>query len=257
MTEDPRYTLCLYTTTQGHWKRRDRYQATVESFQSQVLPHHEPHYVASIKQSPGDEGLALDMNYWLIEHGFTTSLAQGSFSHGHESHQIEYLWDMARLSPLVHTEYVFHAEDDWLLKAHDNQFISLYIDMAIKLLRDHPEIMQVRIPRFSDEPARINGLLAKHGINTRAERMDEYFWRSGDWSNNPYVARTRDIRAALTFVKNSNLPKHSEHGMSVAMKMIGWCELPFAFFDPSIIRCGHIGTPVGQEDDLSKPLFSQ
>ena len=59
--------------------------------------------------------------------------------------------------------------------------------------------------------------------------------RSGDWSNNPYVARTRDIRAALTFVKNSNLPKHSEHGLGRAMAALGWCDLPFAFFDPSII----------------------
>ena len=256
MTEDPRYTFCLYTTTQGHWKIRDRYRATVESFQSQVLPHADPYYVASIKQSPGDAEFCNGMADWLSDRGFTVSAQEGEFSHGHESHQIQYLLDLERLNSFVHTEFLFSCEDDWLFKTQDNQSISLYIDMAIKLLRDRPEIMQVRIPRFSDEPARINGLLAKHGINTRAERMDDHFWRSGDWSNNPYVARTRDIRAALTFVKNSNLPKHSEHGLGRAMAALGWCELPFAFFDPSIIRCGHIGTPVGEEDDLSKPLFA-
>ena len=257
MTEDPRYTFCLYTTTQGHWKRRDRYQVTVKSFQTQTQWGPQPSYVASLKQSPGDESIAADMGKWLFDRKFTTSVAEGSFSHGHESHQVEYLRDMERLNPFVTTEHLFHSEDDWVIGGFKGPFLNLYIDMAIKLLRDRPEIMQVRIPRFSDEPARINGLRAKHGIDTRAERMDDHFWRSGDWSNNPYVARTRDVRAALTFVKNSNLPKHSEHGMSVAMKMIGWCELPFAFFDPSIIRCDHIGTPVGQEDDLSKPLFSQ
>ena len=257
MTEDPCYTFCLYATTQGHWKVRDRYRATVESFQSQIQPRSDPCYVASIKQSPGDAEFCNGMADWLSDRGFTISAQEGEFSHGHESHQLEYLRDMLRINHFVHTEYVLHMEDDWVLKPHNDQSLSLYIDMAIKLLRDNPDIMQVRVPRFSDEPTRINGLRAKHGINTRAECMDNYFWRSGDWSNNPYVARTRDIRAALTFVKNSNLPKHSEHGMSVAMKMIGWCELPFAFFDPSIIRCGHIGTPVGQEDDLSKPLFSQ
>ena len=254
MTEDPRYTFCLYATTQGHWKIRDRYRATVESFQSQVLPHHGPCYLASIKESPGDDcGV---MAGWLLDRGFTVSAQQGSFTHGHESHQLEYLRDVERLNPLIKTEFLYHSEDDWIARPHDGQSLSLYIDMAIKLLRDRPEIMQVRIPRFSDEPTRINRLLAKHGINTRAERMDDYFWRSGDWSNNPYVSRTRDIRAALTFVKNSNLPKHSEHGLGRAMAALGWCELPFAFFDPSIIRCGHIGTPVGEEDDLSKPLLA-
>ena len=256
MTEDPRYTFCLYTTTQGHWKIRYRYRATVESFQSQLLPQTDPHYVASIKQSPGDEQFASDMIQWLFDRKFTTSAKQGSFSHGHESHQVQYLQDMERLNSFATTEYVLHMEDDWLIGGFKGTFLNLYIDMAIKLLRDRPDIMQVRIPRFSDEPARINGLLAKHGINTRAERMDGHFWRSGDWSNNPYVARTRDIRAALTFVKNSNLPKHSEHGLGRAMAMLGWSELPFAFFDPSIIRCGHIGTPIGEEDDLSKPLLA-
>lgn len=256
MTEQPIYTFCLYTTTQGHWKIRDRYRATVESFQSQVLSHADPYYIASIKESPGDRETTLNMIEWLTEKGFNVDAAVGEFSHGHESHQIEYLKDMERLNPAITTEYVLHMEDDWLFKTYTNQSISFYIDMAIKLLRDRPEIMQVRIPRFSDEPARINRLLAKHGINTRAERMDDCFWTSGDWSNNPYVARTRDIRAALTFVKNSNLPKHSEHGLGRAMAALGWCELPFAFFDPSIIRCGHIGTPIGQEDDLSKPLFA-
>lgn len=256
MIEDPRYTFCLYTTTQGHWKRRDRYQKTVNNFQHQVQSHADPYYVASIKQSPGDTEFCNEMTDWLSDRGFTVSAQEGAFSHGHESHQLEYLRDVERLNSLIKTEFLYHSEDDWLARPHDDQSISLYIDMAIKLLRDRSEIMQVRIPRFTNEPDRINGLLAKHGINTRAERMDDYFWRSGDWSNNPYVARTRDVRAALTFVKNSNLPKHSEHGLGRAMAALGWCELPFAFFDPSVIRCGHIGTPVGEEDDLSKPLFA-
>lgn len=256
MTTDPNYTFCLYTTTQGHWKIRDRYRATVESFQSQVSPFSKPDYLASIKLTLADLKIGEDMSLWLFQKGFTVSTQEGEFSHGHESHQIQYLLDMERMNSIISTEYVLHMEDDWLLRTHDEKVISLYIDMAIRVLRDNPDIMQVRIPRFSDEPNRINGLRAKHGINTRAERMDEYFYRSGDWSNNPYVARTRDIRAALTFVKNSNLPKHSEHGLGRAMAAIGWCELPFAFFDPSIIRCGHIGTPIGQEDDLSKPLFA-
>ena len=256
MNEHPNYTFCLYTTTQGHWKIKDRYRATVESFQSQVDPRSAPRYISSIKVSPGDFRACEGMVQWLYERGFTSSVKEGEFSHGHESHQVQYLLDLERLNSFVHTEFLFSCEDDWLFKTSNGESLSLYIDMAIKLLRKNPDIMQVRIPRFSDEPNRINGLHAKHGINTHAERMDDHFWRSGDWSNNPYVARTRDIRAALTFVKNSNLPKHSEHGLGRAMAALGWCELPFAFFDPSIIRCGHIGTPVGQEDDLSKPLFA-
>ncbi len=251
-------TVCLYTSTLGHFGRKDIYQRTVGSLQIQIGDRPDVCYLASVKYGTGEEKQAEEMEIWLNQRGFDVSKAHGDWSHGKDSHQIGFLSDQWRLNQMVRTEYVLVGEDDWITSGDTDTFNHCLSD-ATHLLWSHPEIMQVRIPRYSNEPDRINNLRAKHGINTRAEilNQDQDFWISGDWSNNPHIARTRDVRAALSFVKNSNLPKHSEHGISAAMKAISGAELPFAFFDPSIIRCFHLGTPEGQEDDISKPLLAE
>lgn len=255
MRPDRDFTFCLYTTTQGHFKIQDRFKTTVGSLQSQLEPHQIPHYLASLKMDPAQNEVAESMIQWLRDKSFTVSAAQGSFSHGQDSHQIEYLKDAARLNNLIKTDYLFWCEDDWIIGGYKGGLWQ-HIQSAIHLLEDNSDIVQVRIPRYSNEVQRINNLPFKHGINTRAERLNSTFFRTGDWSNNPFIARTRDIRAAFTFVMNSNLPKHSEHGLGAAMKMLGWSELPLAIFDPAVIRCAHIGTRPGDEDDINKELIA-
>jgi hypothetical protein len=100
-------------------------------------------------------------------------------------------------------------------------------------------------------------LKAKHGIDGKAEwsKGEEFFYHN-DWSNNPFVARARDFRAALQCVFKTNLPKHTEDGLGTAMKLLSDSELPFICFDPNRIRCCHIGTKPEDEDDPTKPLFA-
>ena len=246
-------TVCLYTTTQGHFKIRDRFKTTVLSFQKQVK-NKQVAYLASIKKSPGDDVVCAEMKGWLEKKGFEVSVAEGSFSHGQESHQIGYLNDIGRLMLLVKTPYVLHLEDDWVLGCKKGSVWDK-IEMAIDILEEHQQAIQVRIPRYSNEPDRINNLPIKHGIQTSATRLNDNFWTTSDWSNNPFIARARDLRAALIIINMSDIPKHSEHGLKEAMVILSCFEFPLVIFDPSVIRCAHIGTKKGDEDDIEKPLL--
>lgn len=251
--QKPILTVCLYTTTQGHWKIKTRFKTTVSSLQKQVKRKRVT-YLASIKKSPGDDAVCEEMKAWLEKRGFEVSVEEGAFSHHQDSHQIGYLNDMARLTLLAKTPYVLHLEDDWVLGCEKGS-VWEKIEMAIDILEEHQQAIQVRIPRYSNEPDRINNLPVKHGIQTRAMRLNESFWTTSDWSNNPFIARTRDLRAALIIVNMSDIPKHAEHGLKEAMVILSCFEFPMVIFDPSVIRCAHIGTKKGDEDDIKKPLF--
>lgn len=250
-------TLCLYTSTKGHFGRKDIYQKTVNSLLAQFPAERWGRMIASIKYDDASYEQCSCMATWLQDKGFLVISDKGEWKHGDSSHQLGYLGDMARINDCVQTEYLAHFEDDFLIKSLDDS-LNDWPEKATAILKNYQNIIQVRVPRYSNEEQRINGLMARHGINGFAYPHDggEFIW-SNDWSNNPYVARTRDLRAALTFISGTNLPRHSEAGLGKAMSLLSWSgRCPYVFFDPLKIRCGHLGTPEGQEDDLSKPLMA-
>lgn len=205
-----------------------------------------------------DVTVGAGMGTWLEKRGFVVSQPRGDWRHGDASHQEEYLKDMFGLVGTVITPYLLHVEDDWIIAPYTHT-LDYWLHEATSLLASCPEIVQVRIPRFTNEFDRIRGLHAKHGIDGRAAwgGSDKWFG-ANDWSNHPYVARTRDLRAALTFVMSTNLPKHSEHGLGPAMKLLSGAPLPFACFNPDMIRVGHLGVAhPEEEDDLCKPLLDK
>ncbi len=114
--------------------------------------------------------------------------------------------------------------------------------------------MQVRIPRYTNEFARINRLKETHRLDRGAEMGVSHF-RHNDFSANPSLYRTRDIRAALLITMRTNLPKHIEHGLAEALKLMSYARYPFACFDPAQVRIGHIGVKIGEEDDITKDLI--
>lgn len=248
-------TVLLFTTSKGHWNRTDIYKNTVNSLFSQIPVENWGGLIASLKMNDGQDDVGNEIGNWLVNNKFTLVPGYGKWAHGQDSHQVEFLNDIARVNNFIETPYILFEEDDWIIKPYEKD-LEYWISRAIKTLEENPGIMQVRIPRFTNEFDRINGLKQKHGINTRAVKLNNELFVSGDYSNNPYIARTRDLRAALTILNLSQLPKHSEHGLGRALSLLGWSELPFAFFDPLKIRAGHCGTPIGQEDNLDQPLNS-
>lgn len=251
---------CLFTSTKGHFERKDIYKKTVDNILSHLPAEVWSKLIAHIKIGPGEENIFIEMQDFLTKRGFEVVFSTGNWRHGNEgndnSHQIEYIKDMDKINNLVKTNYFFHSEDDWLIKVDDKEF-SYWLSNAQKILINDPHLMQIRIPRFDNEFERINLLKKKHGINARAAKMNEDCFIENDWSNNPYLARTRDMRAALVFVKLGLVPQHSEHGVGQAMKMLGWTELPLICFNPKKIRCLHIGTKEGDEDKLDVPTMEK
>ena len=252
-------TVCLYTSTKGHFGKTDIYEQTVKSLFDQAPKEVWGALLANVKEggTMADAIIGAGMAQWLEAKGFTVCNPKGEWRHGDHSHQEEYIKDMMSLISMVKTQYILHMEDDWIIKPYIN-CLEYWIHEATSILATHPEIVQVRIPRYSNELDRINGLFKKHGIDGRAqwEESNKWFFQN-DWANHPSIIRTRDLRAALTFVMNTNLPKHSEHGVGAAMKLLSGAPLPFACFNPDMIRVGHLGVahPV-EADDLSKPLMA-
>lgn len=247
--------LCLFTSTKGHFGIKIRYQETIQSLSANIPLSYFANKVAHIKVSPGEEAIAVEMTQKLEGYGFKVYSTTAIWSHGQNSHQIEYLSDMLKiysLPELQKTKYVFALEDDWLLKS-DN-FIK-DVDFTISLFEQNPDLLQVRIPRYSNEFDRINGLYTKHGIQGVAKKAsDKHFWHN-DFSMNPSLFRLRDLRNALVLLHRApNLPMHVEHGLGAALKFLSMANTPFAALTTA--RIAHIGTPTGQEDDINKELMA-
>lgn len=251
-------TLCLYTSTKGHYGVFNRYQQTVTDLFNQVpastfsMPM--VHIKVSETPKPGEPSFK-EMNQWLWERKVIPTATFADWSHG-ESHQREYLKDMTKLTRDA-GEFVLHLEDDFLLRAHQNDLIH-YLCRAIVILTD-PDIVQVRIPRWANERERILGLRAKHGIDGRAvDGKNPDHFLTNDWSNNVFVARARDMQTALLLIERNpqSFPQHAEHGLGAAMKYLSRSATPLAVFDPSHVSAYHIGTLPGEEDPLDKPLLA-
>ena len=160
---------------------------------------------------------------------------------------------MMLMTSQITTPYYLHIEDDMILRGDEP--IERYLAESIDLLEDNPDLVQVRFARWANEFERLKGLKAKHNIDANPVEKDGSIAHR-DWSNNPFIARTRDVRAALRFIFLTNLPRHSEHGLGAVMKILGHPEQPFFTPSPHEVRCRHIGTLPGEEDPLDQPIYS-
>lgn len=243
------------TTTKGHFGIKTRYQETLASFSVALPLSNYAECLAHIKVSPDEYDVCNEMTQNLKARGFKVLHTEGAWNHGTESHQVGYLYDLLKITSAVKTPYILVVEDDWTIKSCEGRFID-HIYQAILALENDPNCMQVRLPRYSNEPARIQNLMQKHGLNRWARKTDVGYYLTDDYSANPSFYRTRDLRAAVLMTLKTNLPKHIEHGMAVALKLLSErLNEQLAFLDPEKVRIGHIGTRPGEEDDLNQPLI--
>lgn len=253
--------ICLFTSTKGHWGVKDRYLQTIKHLNKQIPLKHFSKLVANVKYTDAsDMDQSLEMAGNLEKLGFKTYARAGQWRHADQSHQNEYLNDLFHvynLPEVLDNKYVLHLEDDWLIQS-SNMDLEYYIYEAIKVLEENHDILQVRFPRFPNEFDRINGLKKKHGINARATHCGDIYFQHNDFSLNPSIFRSRDLRAAsILMKKNPNaFPAHVEHGFGAALKYFSNEYDCFAAFYPEFIRAYHIGSPVGEEDRLGETLIS-
>ncbi len=255
-------TVCLFTSTLGHFGLKTRYLETLNSLNSQIPLAEFAARVATIKVSPGEEAIGGEMEKKLQDCGFKVLKTFGAWSHQQETHQNGYLNSMMQMyldKDVLKNPYSLHLEDDFILRPYKFD-LQYYIYKAINILEEIPDMVQVRFPRFNNEKDRINGLKQKHNIDGIAGAVAGFpeFIASNDLSLNPSIVRPRDMKDALILMaKNGkSFPQHSEMGLSLALKYFTFLNIPFAFFDPELIRCGHIGCEEGKQDNLDLPLIS-
>ncbi len=247
-------TVCLFTSSKGHFSVKTRWRDTVASF-DRALPLSEyEHRIAHIKRSPGDD--VFEMSAELTAAGFEVIISDGRWVHGGQTHQSGYLEDCLTVYSRVKTPYVLHLEDDWSLCVSDGEFAD-WVRRALHLMRDDADLMQVRLARWANEFDRINGLKAKHNLPWRAQEADQWHFRHSDFSMNPSFMATRNIRAAVLLALKGSETPHVEHSTGNVLRAFSNVELPFACFDPAKIHVCHRGTLLGEEDHPTNPLYPQ
>lgn len=251
----------IMTTTRGHYNRHDIVEEVYWDFfnYSRALVNFKARY-CNIKSSPESGQYLPILQNFFSTNNFVVNTTAGAWKHNCPSHQSGYLSDLSSIMnrhDVNRCQYTMITEDDFKIRSFDINF-QYWAEIAVEILRNNHECVQVRIPRFVNEFERINKLKEKHNIDGKAERVNKDYFMANDWSNNVYFCRTRDLRNALLLMQRhpDAFPVHSEHGLGRAMKYWSNIELPFAILNPERIRCFHCGTPQGQEDNLTEALTS-
>lgn len=241
--------LCLFSSTKGHFDIKTRYLDTVKSLNQQLLISSFNLPIANIKYEEEN-----DILWWMKEelknYGFIVNLAKGEkWSHSNQSHQSGYLedmWNIFSKPEVLKNPYIFLCEDDWLFNIKDKN-LGYWFNYATKLLAEIPGMNQVRFARFENEHERINNLQKKHNLDRSAQWVDPNYFLCDDFSCNPSIFRSRDLFLALSLMKNNpnSFVPHVEHGLGFAMKVLAGYNnrLSFAVLNPQKISVRHIGCP--------------
>lgn len=257
--------LCVFDTSKGHFGRTDIYRRTIEDLSTQIDLEQFAALFVHIKVGPGEETVYAEQEVFYRKLGFTVIRSDAAWSHHSVSHQNEYARDLIRVygDPAIQpTPYCLHLESDWLFRSHSDWDLQDAIQQSINYLIANHTVASVRFARFRNEVDRLNGLRVKHGMDVGTNR-EQFPWESfirhnDNLSLNPNLFRTRDIYAATRLLKThfAQLGQHVEMGFTHAFHHLADDGLPFAILDPALLSVYHIGTPVGQEDDLSKLLLA-
>lgn len=254
--------ICLFTSAKGHFGIKTRYLETIKSLRDD---HNLDRYrrFAHIKYSESDVDVLAEMENRLDEFGYEVDATQSAWKHGELSHQVEYLSDMFKIfnNPAVlKYKYALFMEDDMIIRSVHG-FFSSYLSLATALLEKNPNIVSVRVARAHNERERIIGLKGRYGINSvvKDSELPNRFFYSNDFSNNPHICRTRDMRNAIIMMKKNPqaFMQHSEMGLGPALKYFSQEDESIAILNPDLIYARHIGTPAGEEENLFEPLFMQ
>lgn len=236
-------TLCVYSTTRGHWGRKNCYFRTIQDLDIYNLEFFDK--IAHIKVSPGDEDLAEEMEENFFEFGYKVLKSAGAWKHWDGSHSVEQLKDIFKVVQNVKSNFVAHLEDDWALRPLNNN-LNFYLEKSIELLRTNPEALQVRIPRHADDPNHYKTMVK---YDEDWNRQDEIF------SLNPHVISRADLEIICSTVfhnQESIIPLLNAQNLNVELLFasIGrQLKNQYCFWShaPENIRALHIGNEF--EDD--------
>lgn len=236
--------LTTFETTKGHYGNENIYKLSLEKLKERIDLNYFKNKVAHIKAC-GNGGETAMADYYR-ENGFTPIISLGNFKHFDQSHFVEYAKDVAKIYHdnyhLLDDDYTLLLEGDWLFTPFKND-LKFYLDKAQGILADRKDILTVRFPHHADDN--------NHYNSTISETVQDHNLNLNDsiYSMNPHVLRTRDLNM-ISFLVRNNLQNcnNLEVLLGHISKSVFPAKLPFAAFDPSEIRCRHIGVEKPDEE---------
>lgn len=244
-------TLLFATTTKGHFGRSDIYLKTLNDWKENGYLDNFEFKIAHIKDGGPEESDSGAMIENLRKFDFLILLTEGKFTHFNPSHSLGQLQDIGTLISTVKTEYVFFLEDDFLIRPKNNN-LEFHLSAAVNLLNSRADVIQVRIPRHSDDFPHYKTLQQTGAPNPGWLKQNDIF------SFNPFVARTSDMQILRNSVFgyqdkivpliNENI-LNSELTYTILAKELRGPDI-FWSFDSKNIQSFHLGTKDGEEDKI-------
>lgn len=234
--------LAFFTTTKGHYDRKDIYKRTINELFEKLGGDCFSSKVAHIKVSDNDHSAAEEMAAFFSEKGINTVVTDGEWKHYDKSHYLEHSKDICKLlsSDGVQSQpFTFWLEDDFVFKMGEGNLID-YFRQAIGYLSANSDLVSFRFLRHLTDIERISATATneKHILISPKE-----------FSFNPNFCRSRDLYWASRFMERE-FPKSNTH-IETFFRMImqsGSKSGDIACFHPGHVCVKHIGTPIGEEE---------
>lgn len=226
--------LCLFTSTKGHFGCRTLYRATLDYLDRQIPLSEFGCRYGHIKVSPGDEVVADEIESNLRARDFVVERTVGSWSRG-TSHQQAYLGDISTASrnrALQCHPFVLIQEDDSIMQCEQDG-LPRCLHRMTKFL-DDPEVVSTRFLRAGDmNTSPVISLEADH-------------FYSPDYNLQPSILRSRDFHSAnLIIEKNWSQLGHlqCELVLRIALDQLSRSVRRHVVWHPDYAATVHLGVP--------------
>lgn len=225
--------ICLFTSTKGHWGHTDVYKTTLDHLDRQIPLGDFGARYAHIKISPGEEALGEQISTALSRRGFFVEKTVGAWKRG-AVHGQQYLLDQikASQSPVLHRcPYMLFLEDDWVMNPHRANLRDTLSQM-LSVLAHEPSVVSFRFlsaTNLSSSPM--------------LKKENDVFW-SPDFNYQPALLRTRDFYVACKFIEdNWNQLKdgHCEMVTKIALNILSRSEYRHLVWLPHYAEVHHLG----------------
>ena len=227
-------TLVLLTSTRQHWGLIDIDKITTIDIlkKSEIIKN--SYKLVHIKAIPGDEKILQDKIEWFKNKGFNVIYTIKDWQNDHQSHGLGLIEDIQKVynNYQVNTNpYIFHLENDWIFNTSD---LDNLINKSINILNRDNQVIYHRYTR-QDQSDIIDRLEAQYKYHINCHTTDKEF------SFNPFIARTRDMKYISNFVlkNHERIHPHCEMAYELAAKyLLG--DATFSFTHNQIVE--HLGT---------------